>query len=68
MKSKMSGWSTRIVIIRAPLLPACPIVPVVVERSSMKETEPELTIAELFTGVPRGLSSEMSVPTPPPKL
>ena len=50
MKSKTSGWSTLIVIIRAPLLPACPIVPVVVERSSMKETEPELTIAELLTG------------------
>ena len=30
------------VIISAPLLPAWPMVPVVVERSSMKETAPEL--------------------------
>jgi hypothetical protein len=34
----------------------------------MNETEPELYIAELLTGDPLGLSPEMSVPTPPPKL
>src|SRR6267378_927784 len=62
MKSKMSGWSTRIVIMSAPLRPACPMVPVVVERSSMNETDPELTIAELLTGVPRRLLAPVEDP------
>ena len=55
------------VIIKAPLLPACPMVPVVVERRSMKETAPVEYMAELFTGEPFGLRIDMSVPTPPPK-
>jgi len=50
----------------APRRPAWPIVPVVVENSSMKLTAPLEWMAELFTAVPAGRSPEMSVPTPPP--
>ncbi len=40
INSSMSGWLTSIVIMRAPRLPAWPIVPVVVESRSINDTAP----------------------------
>ena len=65
---KGNTMETLIVIISAPLLPCCPIVCVVSLNMFMNETEPVDTIAELLTGAFLGLSTPMSVPTPPPKL
>jgi hypothetical protein len=67
MNSRMSGWSTRVVIISAPRLPRDPpITPVTVEKTSMKLTEPELSSPAFFTRAPRGRSTSEFVPTPPP--
>ncbi|HZL98549.1 MAG TPA: hypothetical protein VFB91_07605 [Terriglobales bacterium] len=68
MNSRMSGWSTRVVIIRAPRRPLePPMTPVTVENTSMKLTEPELSMPALRTRAPQGRSTSMFVPTPPPK-
>ena len=53
-------------IIRAPLLPFCPISPVTREYSSMKDTAPLVSFAALLILAPLGLNLEMSIPHPPP--
>ena len=66
INSETSGWFTSIDIINAPLLPFCPIISVVRLYNSIKDIEPVVCLAELFTSEPLGLSLEISTPQPPP--
>ena len=53
-------------IIRAPLLPFCPIRPVTIEYNSINDTAPLVSLAALFILAPLGASPEISMPQPPP--
>ena len=61
-----SGCLTSIVSIKAPLLPLCPINPVVNEYNSIKDTAPVELSAALCTTESLGLKDEISTPIPPP--
>ena len=66
IKSRAFGWSEEIVNIKAPRLPSCPIILVVVSYNCIKGTGPTEVLAALFTRAPAGLNLLKSVPVPPP--
>ena len=66
INSSRSGCSHEILSINAPRLPACPIKPVTIEYKSINETEPDVSLAALFTFAPLGESLLISTPHPPP--
>ena len=60
------GFTTDIESIKAPLLPLCPINPVVSEYNSINETAPVELSAALCTTAFLGRKLDISTPIPPP--